>query len=244
MGRQIDALAELKKYVRRDERPRIMIHCAVQREEWKSFKIPYKHHFIMLAHTWTDEDSCKIIHYASRPNEGRVLQEFHSKEDFEKDIIAGFYIYTSNAYPMTDQEYSVSYQRFKSRENESQFSFRSNNCEHLVSFILTGVAVSRQVEEASSLTYCLMGVIDRRMVIVKAAAAAAAAAAAVPIVMSFRKGNLPTPLLKVMKKEIINRRLLVLLPENIDQIYRPSVRVEALPLVISSLMTFWSFTQK
>lgn len=242
MGRQIDALAELKKYVRRDERPRIMIHCAVQREEWISFKIPYKHHFIMLAHTWTDEDSCEIIHYASRPNEidkGRVLQEFHSKEDFEKDIIAGFYIYTSNAYPLTDQEYSASYERFKRRENESQFSFRSNNCEHLVSFILTGVAVSKQVEEASSLTYCLMGVIDRRMVIVKAAAAA------VPMVMSWvllnKKGNPPTPLLTVMEKEIINQ---IIKPENIDQIYRPSVRVEVLPLVITSLVALLRVTQK
>lgn len=124
-----------------------MIHCAVH----GSMGDKYKHHFILLGHTWTRYyEVCFIIHYTPVQGkksvakvmmhkiEGHQLQEFINKK---------LYVFVSEEYPKNVEEFDIAYNRFEKVVNEENFHIFKNNCEHLVYFILTGAHVCKQIEK-------------------------------------------------------------------------------------------------
>lgn len=135
-----------------------MIHCAVQR------RCPcYRHHYIVLGHTWRESYKiCEIIHVSSGGEccKGRVKQEKYSKEQLEKDIKKGLYVYQNEDYPKNDDDYLKAYDRFLSRKDNTDYSISLKNCEHLVFYILTGRSVSYQLRELSCLERWLSDFID------------------------------------------------------------------------------------
>lgn len=158
---KIQSYDDLKQYFHPERRS--MIHCAVQREN--GFLPHYRHHYIVLGHTWSPEDGCQIIHYTSHAThnwKGIVSLEKYSNEKIEDDIKAGLYVYENCKYPQSETEYSVAFTRFEKRNNEKNYSIKFNNCEHLVYYILTGTPVSLQVKNATPFFSCLFGIIDRR----------------------------------------------------------------------------------
>ena len=160
---KIQSYDDLKQYFHPERRS--MIHCAVQR---RPIWLPkYRHHYIVLAHTWSPEDGCQIIHYASHTThscvKGKVSLERYSNENIKNDIRAGLYVYEICKYPQSETEYSEAFTRFEKRNNETKFSIAFNNCEHLVYDILTGSPVSYQVKNATGLTSWLIGIIDSRV---------------------------------------------------------------------------------
>ena len=141
---KIRSFDDIKRYFKPGTKS--MIHCAVKRK-W------YKHHFIVLGHTWCSTcNLCDIIHFTTRATEnckGKVRLEKYYKENFENDIKNGLFIFKNKSYPTNEKAYSQAYQRFEERQNEGGFSIDQNNCEHLVNYILTGTAVSKQVKDST-----------------------------------------------------------------------------------------------
>lgn len=160
---KIQSYEDLKQYFHPERRS--MIHCAVQR---RPIWLPkYRHHYIVLGHTWSPEDGCQIIHYASHTThscvKGKVSLERYSNENIKNDIRAGLYVYEICKYPQSETEYSEAFTRFEKRNNETNFSIAFNNCEHLVYDILTGSPVSYQVKNATAITKWLIEIIDNRV---------------------------------------------------------------------------------
>lgn len=249
-------------HVHNDRRSRFMIHFAVTRKDLQKFNIIYKHHFIVCGHTWSQENGFQIIHYASctkKRGKGKVLQE--SKKNFSEDITAGLWIYTNDAYPQTDEQFVVAYDRFRSRENETKFSLRFNNCEHLVNFILTGNAVSKQVNEATRLEYFLMTIIDHKGIIAATAVLVAMCALVVytqsPAILHLfdflwhKMGDLPISQITELARgcigphdvlsmvcDSIDRNVLSMVREAIDQGLLSNLRPEVFALVLPSLLMY------
>lgn len=137
-----------------------MIHCAVQR----SFPFNYKHHYIILAHTWFEIfNICEIIHVSpggGNGSKGMVKKESYSKEQLENDIRNGLYVYHNSNYPQNDDDYLKAYGRFLKRQGKTDYSVSLKNCEHLVNYILTGRSVSYQLRALACPQRWLSMVID------------------------------------------------------------------------------------
>lgn len=153
---KIKSFDELQPFFQLTRMP--MIHCAVQR-----MCLRYRHHYIVLGHTWRESCKiCTIIHVSSGGEccKGRVKQEQYSKEQLEKDIKKGLYVYQNKDYPKNVDDYLKAYARFLSRQGKTDYSISLKNCEHLVFYILTGRSVSYQLRELSCLGRWLSDFID------------------------------------------------------------------------------------
>nr|XP_022309830.1 uncharacterized protein LOC111115402 [Crassostrea virginica] len=136
----VRSFEQLQKYF--TPMKRSMIHCATSLNN----RSKYKHHFILLGHTWVEEDEmCSILHYATTPKVMVAVQPYY-RGDFEENIEHGLFIYEDDKYPKNEIEFDKAYDRFESRKGERNFNIATNNCEHLANYIMTGVAISYQVE--------------------------------------------------------------------------------------------------
>lgn len=123
---------------------RSMIRCAV-----RSSTI-YKHHYILLGHTWDERhEHFFIIHYFRETKNGRVLEERYSRAQLENDIRNGLYVLEDDTYPQDEVQFDEAYDRFEKRDGEQCFDLLTNNCEHLANFIMTGFAFSDQIKYLS-----------------------------------------------------------------------------------------------
>ena len=126
-------------------------HFAVKR------KLGYFHHYIVIA----SKDATKkvweyFICFATWLKGGGEVKEQDIKEkDVKKDIEEGnLYVIEAPNYPKTDEEKDKAKQRFLERFGENAYALAYNNCEHLVSYILTGVPYSEQIKEAGEWIMC------------------------------------------------------------------------------------------
>lgn len=72
-----------------------------------------------------------------------------SKETIIKSIEDGdLYVIQTPDYPQTDEEMTRAKERFLERLGEQSYGLAYNNCEHLVSYILTETPKSEQIKEA------------------------------------------------------------------------------------------------
>ena len=143
---RIKTFKDLKEYFQ--EGSKCMIHCAIV---GRSSLVSYRHHYIVLGHTWCSVcESIEIIHFSASANEssnGKVLKETYSKKNLEEDIQNGLYIIENDAYPKNEEQYGQALARFQERENKENYCVMKNNCEHLVNYILTGEHTSDQIKE-------------------------------------------------------------------------------------------------
>ena len=141
---EIKTFEELREHISRDRQS--MIHCAVQRNA-------YRHHFILLGHTWSSYyEVCYIIHYTWVQDEkltAKVMMHKIGKSQLEEYIKSKLYVFLNEKYPRNVEEFDIAYKRFTKVVNEKNFHVLKNNCEHLVSFILTGESISKQLEKLS-----------------------------------------------------------------------------------------------
>lgn len=151
---RINSFDELQPFFGRTEVS--IIHCAVQR----SFPFSYKHHYIMLAHTWFDIFIIHVSPGGSSGSKGMVKIESYSKEQLENDIRNGLYVYHNSNYPQNDDDYLKAYVRFHKRQGKTDYSISLKNCEHLVNYILTGRSVSYQLRALTFPQRWLSMVID------------------------------------------------------------------------------------
>lgn len=248
---KVESLMDLQDIVCNDDtRSFSMIHCAVTRKSWRNLYITYRHHYIILGHTWS-ENGCYIIHYASRKKvttKAEVVEEY--KKDFKEDIDAGLCIYTNDDYPQTDEQYFVAYARFQRRKKETNYSVRFNNCEHLTLHILTGNAVSMQVNEASKLKFYIMTLVDY-----KGTAAAVAAVLLVIFAMVAYKNSESIsrffktvwdtsrdPYVFLLRRHSIDWDVLSRIIEESNRDILRNIRPEVLPFVLPSLPSHMSKT--
>ena len=149
---QIKTFRNLQEYFQEGGN-KFMIHCAVAR---RIKSISYRHHYIVLGHTWcSDCESIEIIHFSASANQssnGKVLKESYSKNNFEEDIENGMYIIESDNFPKNKMEYDKAFGRFKEREHDENYHILNNNCEHLTNYILTGNHTSEQINKMNALT--------------------------------------------------------------------------------------------
>ncbi|XP_048770771.2 uncharacterized protein LOC125676943 [Ostrea edulis] len=118
-------------------------HCKVIRNG-------YDHHFILLGHTW-DSQSCQRIHFTGNYRTavaiggvGRVKRDQYSSDDIKADIGKGLSLIEKDDYPREVEDMAIAWSRWLKREGEKRYYVTFNNCEHLVSYILTGIAHSEQ----------------------------------------------------------------------------------------------------
>lgn len=113
----------------------------------------YFHHFIVTG--WIDTEK-RIIEYcpcffSSMTGRGEVVERslVLSEETIIKSIENGdLYVIQNSEYPQTDEEMTLAKERFLERLGEQSYGLAYNNCEHLVSYILTGNPESEQIKEA------------------------------------------------------------------------------------------------
>lgn len=125
---------------------RSMIRCAVR----LSYMPKYKHHYILLGHTWDEHhEYFFIIHYSTETKNGRVLEQRYSRAQVENDIRNGLYVLEDDTYPQDEVQFDEAYDRFEEKDGEQCFDILTNNCEHLANFIMTGEAFSDQIKYLS-----------------------------------------------------------------------------------------------
>ena len=130
-----------------DTNRRSMIRCAVRLPK----KSNYKHHYILLGHTWNAYYKVFfIIHYSTAPKNAMVVEQIYTQAQVERDIMNGLYVLEDDTYPRDEAQFDEAYSRFEERNGEQRFNILSNNCEHLANYIMTGVAFSDQIEGLSS----------------------------------------------------------------------------------------------
>ena len=80
---------------------------------------------------------------------GEVSKNEFSKETINDAISHGnLYVVEAPNYPRTEQEKKEAHSRFWRRCGEKAYALAYNNCEHLVSYILTGSSYSEQIVKA------------------------------------------------------------------------------------------------
>lgn len=148
---QINTLEELVARIPKDRQS--MIHCAVQR-----MGDTYKHHFILLGHTWSRyHEVCFIIHYTLVQGKrciAKVMMQKIEEHQLQEYINKKLYVFVSEKYPKNVEEFNIAYNRFEKIVNEENFHIFKNNFEHLVSFILTGAHVCKQIEKLPWIRRC------------------------------------------------------------------------------------------
>lgn len=127
----------------------------------------YFHHYIVTGWSSVQE---KIIEYcvcfsnfcssiSSGP--GEVIEKQISEDEIKKDIADGIlYVIESPEYPHTDKEREEAKERFFKRLGEKAYRLACSNCEHLITYILTGQPYSEQIKEAGPWKMLLVDTFD------------------------------------------------------------------------------------
>ena len=119
----------------------------------------YFHHFIIVSFNNVKETVWEyFIGFSTWIKGGGEVQKNdfeEKKEDIEKDIKSGnMYVVEAPNYPKTDAEKEKANNRFVKRLGENAYNLACNNCEHLVSYILTGNPYSEQIRKAGKWIMC------------------------------------------------------------------------------------------
>lgn len=123
-------------------------HVAVFRS-----KLEYYHHYLVLD---VGCDFVDILHYAAGKDAMQaraVAQVTIQRIPLDSDLLdfsSGIYFIKKQNYPSTDDEKRLVCERIFTRLGETEYSASSNNCESLVTWILTGEASSEQFEKGSA----------------------------------------------------------------------------------------------
>lgn len=138
---RICSFDQLLGYCKHDRRS--MIRCAVR----IPYMPKYKHHYILLGHTWSPYfNSFLIIHYSTEIQGGKIVEQSYTRGQIEADIMKGLYVLNDSRYPQTEDEFDKAYDRFEERKGEQAFNISTNNCEHFANYVMTGRAFSDQIE--------------------------------------------------------------------------------------------------
>lgn len=131
------------------------VHLAVSRSRWLGL-ISYDHHF--LVEEINDKSVtiiqngkyCKCVCISSIPCTGihRTSVNLEKEHDLF-DFNFGVYIIENENYPKTAQQSRKALDRAQSRIGENRYQLSINNCEHFVTFALTGKPYSIQLENSS-----------------------------------------------------------------------------------------------
>ncbi|KAL3853745.1 hypothetical protein ACJMK2_017259 [Sinanodonta woodiana] len=154
MSRQVRQpnLDDFKRNVRRGS------HIAIDRKNGS-----YTHHMLV---TEVSNNEIKVIEYGSTfdlPSLASavfakylgIIQEKNIKIDdlFGPNAPSVFLVYCDN-YPKTDEDVNSAIERARSRLAEKRYCLTCNNCEHFVTWALTGKSISKQWENASAFCRC------------------------------------------------------------------------------------------
>lgn len=116
----------------------------------------YFHHYVVIG--LKDLKQKCIEYYVCFTNminggPGEVAKRDISKTEVENAIKSkNLYVIEGPDYPKSDDEKEKAVARFQERKGESAYSLACNNCEHLVSYILTGNPLSEQIRKAGAWT--------------------------------------------------------------------------------------------
>lgn len=126
-------------------------HFAVKR------KLGYFHHFIVVSFNDIKEIVCEyFISFTTWIKGGCEVQKMDLKDkNYENEIEEeNLYVIEDPNYPKTDAEKEIAIKRFLERLGENAYHLACNNCEHLVSYILTGEPNSEQIRKAGKWIMC------------------------------------------------------------------------------------------
>lgn len=113
----------------------------------------YFHHYLIIG--WKDLKKKCLEYYVCFTTKiqgiGKVAKRDISKTEVENAIESKkLYVIEAPDYPKSDDEKKKAAERFEERKDESAYSLAWNNCEHLVSYILTGNPFSEQIRKAGA----------------------------------------------------------------------------------------------
>lgn len=122
-------------------------HFAIKRT------LEYFHHYVMIG--WKNLKKKCLEYYVCFTSRikgiGEVAKRDISETEVEEAIKSkSLYVIEAPDYPKSDDEKKRAAERFEERFRESAYSLACNNCEHLVSYILTGKPFSEQIRKAGA----------------------------------------------------------------------------------------------
>ncbi|KAL3853761.1 hypothetical protein ACJMK2_017275 [Sinanodonta woodiana] len=145
-------LDDCKRNVRRGS------HIALERK-----KGSYNHHMLV---TDVNNDAITVLEYGSRTGVIRLVSALSPKylgiiqekqinfdELFRPNASNVFLVYC-DIYPKTDEERNAAVQRARSRQGDRLYCLTCNNCEHFVTWALTGKPISMQWINAGAWIRC------------------------------------------------------------------------------------------
>lgn len=122
-------------------------HFAIKRP------LGYFHHYIVIG--WNDVKRKCIEYYVCFSNmikgQGEVVERNISTTEVQESIRSkSLFVIEAPDYPKSEYEKKKALCRFWERFGEKAYSLAYNNCEHLVSYILTGNPISEQIRKAGA----------------------------------------------------------------------------------------------
>ena len=139
-SRQVQSFTEFCKNAER------MAHFAFKRSG-------YYHHFIVTR--WKNVKKTIWEYYVCFSNmitgQGEVKERSVNENEIKQAIKEKkLYIIEAPNYPKTDKEKTKAHERFWNRRGEKEYTLGSNNCEHMVSYVMTGSPFSEQIKKAGA----------------------------------------------------------------------------------------------
>lgn len=141
-GRQILDMNEFQANVKK------FTHVAVFRNKMGG----YWHHYLVLD---LSKGGVSIIHYTGGKDARKAFclvqvriedLQYRQKDTDLFDFDSGLYFIKRPNYPSTEHDEEIAYKRALSRRDEKNYSLSNNNCEHLVTWILTGQSICEQLK--------------------------------------------------------------------------------------------------
>lgn len=132
-------------------------HFAIHR---KRGSLDYYHHLLVMNR---NDGKMKCFEYRSTTlKELAKFEERDLSEDEIKQAIIGENLYFIQApnYPNTEESVANACKRCYDRLNENEYALAYNNCEHIISYIMTGKSNSEQVNDAGILKKILIDTIQ------------------------------------------------------------------------------------
>lgn len=84
-----------------------------------------------------------------------------SEDEIKQAIIGGnLYFIKAPNYPITEESVANACTRCYERLNEKEYALAHNNCEHAISYIMTGISNSEQVNDAGIFRKVMIDTID------------------------------------------------------------------------------------
>ncbi|XP_061167674.1 uncharacterized protein LOC133176579 [Saccostrea echinata] len=138
-GRLVQSIEEFYKITK------YVAHFAVKRS------LGYFHHYIVAG--WFDAKNKVFEYYVCFKNfftgPGQVAKNDISEEEIEEAIAEeNLYVIEAPNYPKTEYQKEQAKARCWKRLGEKAYTLASNNCEHLVNYIMTGLPYSEQIMNA------------------------------------------------------------------------------------------------